>query len=246
MSTVDPAPATLPSILVVSIPKSGTIYTQRLLTEAIGHRPFSISLGYFPQDLVDYARLPEFVAGGCICSTHLDASRPNLDRLSRFVDRWVVHMRDPRSVVLSWTHHIARLCAERPHLLLHVHPAPPVECMHWPFEQQVWWHLEHFLPDVVAWTRRWFEVIDSGEFRILLTRYDELRLDELAYGNRILDFYDIPASRRAFRPIEKVVETSHFRTGRSDEWLESFTPAQLRHANEAIGEPLLARILDRP
>jgi hypothetical protein len=214
-----------------------------LLTEGLGYRRFEISRGYFPEDLVDYASLPEFAAGGCICSTHLDASRANLDRLGRFVDRWVVHLRDPRSVVLSWTHHIARIAAERPYLLLHVHPAPPVDCMRWPFEQQLWWHLEHFLPGVLAWTRRWLEVIDSGEFRILLTRYDELRADEHAYGDRILDFHDIEGSRRKFRPIEKVVDTSHFRTGRTDEWLDAFTPAQLRHANQAIGEPLLARIL---
>jgi hypothetical protein len=235
--------APLPSILVVSIPKSGTIYTQRLLTEAIGHQPAYISLGYFPQDLVDYAKLPGFVSGGQLCSTHLDASPANLDRLSRFVDRWVVHVRDPRSVVLSWTHHIAKLAAERPHLLLHVHPSPPVECRDWPLQEHIWWHLEHFLPNVVAWTRRWFEVIDSGCYRILLTRYDELRLNEQAYGNRILDFYGIPRERRAFPSIEKVVETSHFRTGRADEWLEAFTPAQLRHANEAIGDALLQRIL---
>jgi len=37
---------------------------------------------------------------------HLEPSRTNCRMIRHYFPRWHLHLRDPRSVVLSWTHHV--------------------------------------------------------------------------------------------------------------------------------------------
>jgi hypothetical protein len=234
----------LPSILVVTIPKSGTVFTNHMLSRGLSLEPASVSFGYFPHYLVDIPKLPRFVEGGCVASAHFDPSPVNLQSLTYFVKKWVVHVRDPRSVVLSWVHHMNRLYAERgngKYEHLFVYPAPPDAYYGWRFCRQVDWNIEHFLPNVVAWTRSWLATYDSRRYDILLTSFSELAHDELGYIHKILDFYAIP--RRHFRRphIEKTVQDSHFRAGLEDEWLTAFSADQTAKATALIGQDLIER-----
>ena len=106
-------PPPLPSILVVTIPKSGTVFTNQMLSRGLSLEPTSVSFGYFPHYLVDIPKLVSFIEGGQVASAHFDASPVNLQSLTAFVKKWVVHIRDPRSVTLSWVHHMNRLYSER-------------------------------------------------------------------------------------------------------------------------------------
>jgi hypothetical protein len=234
----------LPSILVVSIPKSGTVFTNQMLSRGLSLEPASVSFGYFPHYLVDIPKLLSFVEGGQVASAHFDASPVNLQSLTPFVKKWVVHIRDPRSVALSWVHHMNRLYGERDngkfeHLF--VYPAPPEPYFSWPFRRQLDWNINHFLPSVVAWTRLWLAVYDSRQYDILLTSYSDLAHDEIAYLNKILDFYQIP--RGLFRQprIEKTVLASHYRVGSETEWLTAFTAGQIAKSTAMIGGDLIER-----
>src|SRR5262249_39241726 len=118
----------LPSILFTSIPKSGTVFTGQMLARGLGLELVRLTAGSFPRYLFDLPRLVQFCAGGMIATEHFDASPENLQLLEAFVDRWVVHIRDPRSVLLSWVHNLDRLHRERhnaPYHLLYVCPTPP-------------------------------------------------------------------------------------------------------------------------
>lgn len=234
----------LPSILVVTVPKSGTRFTNLTLSGGLGLEPTSVSFGYFPHYLVDIPKLPSFVEGGSVASAHFDPSPVNLQSLTHFVRKWVVHIRDPRSVTLSWVHHTNRLYSERGdgrYHYLFVYPAPPEAYYGWPFCQQVDWNIEHFLPNVVAWTRSWLAIYDSRRYDILLTSFSELARDELSYIRKILDFYAIP--REVFhRPhVERTLLHSHFRAGLEDEWLTAFSPDQVARATSLIGDDLIER-----
>jgi Sulfotransferase domain len=236
--------AELPSILVVTVPKSGTVFTNLTLSRGLSLEPVSVSFGYFPHYLVDIPKLSSFVEGGKVASAHFDPSPVNLQSLTYFVKKWVVHVRDPRSVVLSWVHHMNRLYRERgkgEYEHLFVYPAPPEAYYGWPFCRQVDWNIEHFLPSVVAWTRSWLAAYDSRRYDMLLTTFSELARDELGYIHRILDFYAI--SRGLFRRphIAKTLQGSHFRAGLQDEWLTAFSADQAAKATAAIGQDLIER-----
>src|ERR1700683_4017772 len=68
----------LPSILVVSIPKSGTVFTNQMLSRGLSLESTSVSFGYFPHYLVDIPKLLPFIEGGKVASAHFDPSPVNL------------------------------------------------------------------------------------------------------------------------------------------------------------------------
>jgi hypothetical protein len=234
----------LPSILVVTVPKSGTRFTNLMLSGGLALEPASVSFGYFPHYLVDIPKLPSFVEGGSVASAHFDPSPVNLQSLTYFVRKWVVHIRDPRSVTLSWVHHTNRLYGERSDGRYHhlfVYPTPPEAYYGWPFCRQVDWNIEHFLPRVVAWTRSWLEIYDSRRYDILLTSFSELARDELGYIHKILEFYAIPHDLFCRPHVEKTLIHSHFRAGLEDEWRAAFSPDQIARATSMIGDDLIER-----
>lgn len=234
----------LPSVLFVSVPKSGTVFTQQTLARGVGLEIASVAVGSFPRYAMSVKELARFRHGGMIAAEHCNASMENLQSLAAFLDRWVVHIRDPRSVLLSWVHHLNRLYAEQdtaPHELLYVCPTPPHAFFGYPFFRQVEWNIEHFLPNVLGWIRTWVETHDSGRYNILLTTYSDILASEDDFLARILDFYGIPHDLLRRPRLEKTIHGSHFRVGRADEWRDAFSADQIARTTRMIGDDLLER-----
>ncbi len=230
-----------PSCMVVSVPKSGTVFLNRLLSEGLGLRDMVVSNRYFPIDQLWLDAMPEFAGGGRIASVHIDASSVNIKLLRRYAPSWVVHLRDPRSVVLSWTHHIERLFTEgQLDQMLRVEPTPPFDYHAKPFAERLSWQIENFLPAAVSWTLNWLEVVDRRQDSILLTRYEELRHDATALAARIVDFFGIDRTAFAAPPLTKDMAV-HFRRGDLDEWREALTAKQLAQANAMVPLALFER-----
>jgi hypothetical protein len=235
---------TLPSICVFSIPKSGTVFTRQTLARGLDMGQATVTAGCFPRFCLDIEKLARFSRGGQVAGTHAHASPENLQTIAAFADRWVVHIRDPRSVVLSWVHHQNRLYAERdgsPYQLLYSYPAPSDAYFRSSLSGQIDWTIENFLATAVAWIAAWLDIIDSGRYRILLTTFADIVADEQRYIGRILDFYGIPRHRFRAPDIARTIAGSHFRVGREDEWAEVFSPAQIERSTAMIGDELLHR-----
>jgi hypothetical protein len=231
-----------PSILIVTIPKSGTIYTSQLLAGGLDLTAAALSAGCFPRYTIDIEKIATFAGGGQLAMTHCDGCAENLHILSGFLDRWVVHIRDPRSVLLSWVHHLDRLYDERnngTHQLLYTYPTPPAGYFELPFLERIEWNIANFLPQAIRWVKDWLDVYDSGRHNILLTTFTELARTERAYVEKVLDFYAIPRSAFVDCPIDKTA--CHFRVGREDEWAQVLTRDQIARTTRMIGRPLLDR-----
>jgi hypothetical protein len=237
-----PRRASHPSILIVTIPKSGTIYTSQLLARGLDLTAAAVSAGCFPRYTIDIEKIAAFAGGGQLAMTHCDGCAENLHILSGFLDRWVVHIRDPRSVLLSWVHHLDRLYDERhngTHQLLYTYPSPPAGYFELPFSERIEWNIANFLPPAIRWIKDWLDVYDSGRHNILLTTFTELARTERAYVEKVLDFYAIPRSAFVDYPIDKAA--CHFRVGREDEWEQVLTRDQIARTTKMIGCPLLDR-----
>lgn len=241
MSTLSFTEIKPPSILLITVPKSGTVYTKTMLARGLNIPEVPISLGYFPRALVDWRQLSKFAACGSVCAEHLDASAENLQILEKYLDRWVVHVRDPRSVLVSWVHHVDRYHNDGPEALLQVCPTPPEDYFKRPFSQKLDWNIQNFLPEVVSWMSRWNQIIDSGVYNILNTRFDQLVEDEGRFIHDILAFYNTPGSRFVTPKIVKNMEEVHFRAGGKYEWQSALSQPQLKTANQIIGPELLDR-----
>lgn len=227
------------SVLIVTIPKSGSVYMRTMLQNGLGLVPHILSNQYFPRDQLHLDAMSKFAEGGLCVSAHIDPSAENLQILDAFVPKWIVHFRDPRSVLLSWVHHVARYADEgRLVELLRVTPAPPRELHSLTFEKRVDWHIETFLPAVTQWMIDWLTVASRMPERIFMTEFATLKEREQEHVGLILDFFGIDRSCYRHRPPGKTMGV-HFRTGSYDEWRNAFTPSQVKRVNEMI-PPLLS------
>lgn len=241
-----PARNDLPSILSVTLPKSGTVFLTALFHAGLGHQVAPVSLTYFPKDLLDWTKLEDMRRGGIAVPSHIDASPANLQYLTAYAQPVHLHLRDPRQATLSMTHHMARYQKKfgpTHGAPLQLCPTTPPTFHEWPLAEQIGWMIANYLPSCVTWVRDWLAVYDAPggpPFPILLTTFEEMIRDEAAVIRRILDFFGIPAERFTRPPVAKTMD-SHFRQGTPDEWRSVYTPAQQDEATRQLPAEWVAR-----
>lgn len=238
-TTADP----LPPILINTMPKSGSIYLARMVATSLDVH-FSLKTltsGLFPTYVLLPDPLKDFVRGHIVRQEHFDATPENLATCRSYVDRIVLHVRDPRQATLSWAHHVNRLRAlDQPGPKYSIHE-PPSDFDRWTFGQQLGWHVEFHLASLVAWLRQWMALgATPSAPTILWTTYDDLIRDERALFDRIMDFYGIRAGSVDLRPPPKTI-AYNFRSGQPDEWQTVMTAGQKARCTALIGRDVLDR-----
>ena len=229
------------SLLLVSIPKSGTVYMNEMFAKGLGLQNAVISNRYFPVDQLHFDLMPTFAKGGQVASVHIDPSPENLQLLNACSIKWSVHFRDPRSVLLSWVYHVTRLATEEQwNSLLAVIPTPPRALFDWDFQRKIDWHIDNFSPHVTKWMLGWLKAAEEMPDKIIITEYSELRENEAALADKILSFVGIPRSHYIHKPPAKNMNV-HFRTGAYDEWRDVLTREQQQKARSLIPASLMER-----
>lgn len=228
-------------IFINTLPKSGSVYIIRKIAETIGVETQPISYGYFPVDLVDIQKLRDLVTSGNISQGHLDPSPTNLKLLSLYLDRWVVHIRDPRQATLSWIHHLNRFHGEgHDETIERSAPNLPSDYFEWEFSQQVDCQIDRFLIPSLSWINGWLSVYDSGKYNILLTTYDEIIDNDDNFVHKIISFFNNEIMNLDIAHIEKNLSV-HFRSGDPDEWRTSFSVEQCKRSTQLIPDALMRR-----
>jgi hypothetical protein len=235
------------NIILATIPKSASRYIYTMLEYGLGCERMTTSPGYFPIDNLSYTELDNFYAQQCsITKNHFNASVFNIQLLKKYTNQIVLQLRDPREVLLSWAHYIQRIHDEdKIEYLYHVAPTPPPEYYQWQLTQQIDWNIDNFLPHAVAWMEEWIKFKDEEDkklngFKVLLTTYDEFKLNELAFYLDILKFYNIPSSQFSLVP-QPLDMNMHFRKGDQNEWRQVFTPEQKIRIANIVPSSLLKR-----
>lgn len=231
-----------PSVAIISIPKSGTVYLNNLICKSFGLISKNITNAYFPRDNFDVALTDEFSRGGFFNSSHADSSDLNLQILDEFGMKFVVHLRDPRSVLISWVNHIRKLYSKNKELdLLKVCPKPPLNILSGSFDNALEWHIDEFYPAVCDWMDKWLDAEKGREGRILITDYDSLRQNEGKLIETIANFYGMSKEDYKLAKIEKT-EKTHYRNGKPDEWRLLLSDSQLQNLNRQISPKLWSKL----
>lgn len=211
----------LPGIIFDAIQKSAGVFIVRTLAQSldIEFREISMAHGHFPYYFVIPNSLERVRQGNMIRHEHFNTSRINIEVLSRYTDRLIVHLRDPRQATLSWMHHAERLHREHPDgFIVNIHFTFPDGYEDRTFEQRLDWHIDTQLRSIFEWISDWVAYANTGgKVKVLFTRYEDFLKDEQSFFRRILDFYDIPQQAFIYSPAEKTM-AFHFREGRADEW----------------------------
>ena len=236
------APATVrnapPSVLFNALPKSSSTYCFEVLRRAGGYHESMISVGIFPCDVMSWRRYFAFTAGGHIAHHHLDASPVNLWLLRQRPVRLVVHLRDPRQVVVSWLHHLVRAgVREIPPLTA---ASPPVDWFDQDEAAQLDWLIENHLPIFVGWIEKWVRAADAGRIDLLFTTFEMMVQDPRAFFETLAAYCGLEKPSIDI-PDPQDDPLFQFRVGRVDEWRERLTPVQQRRMGDAVPADLLGR-----
>jgi len=230
------------SIFVNTVPKSGSVFIETTLRDIFGYEHITLGTGYFPNDTILLEQARKFREGGFSAQQHADCGPNNIALLEKYVVRWVIHLRDPRSVALSWTHHLNKFVQLNQHWMLdYSAPIPDENYLNLSFSEKLDWQIANFLPHVVKWIGSWLNYADRNPDRVLVTTYEEMSADNKKFFQKLLTFFssatlDIGDVSR-FRS-----EATHFRKGEIDEWRRAFSSEQKARALETIPSTLQKRM----
>jgi hypothetical protein len=231
----------VPSLLLNTLPKSGSVFLMHTLSETLGCGRWHLGSMYSLIDQISLEKMRVFGNGGWVVQDHLAPSLENLQILRHFGCAMVLHVRDPRQAMVSWLHHVDRIHREQgEEPLLLVAPRPPAGYFTWDFSDKIDWQIDHYFPQVIDWLVRWLAVHDSGEVPILLTDYRELSGDAGRLCRRICRFYGIAVEGLSFVDIPKTID-NHFRLADDEEWLRVLNPAQIERINALLPLELARR-----
>jgi hypothetical protein len=178
-----------PSLLLNALPKSASTFLAETLEKGLGAQPIKLTVGVFPDDLILFSPLQTFAAGGQIARQHFPASAANLAYLRHFGVRPIIHVRDPRAALASWTHRLANADGGWDELFWY-YPSicPPREFLQRDFSWQLQWCFEHHFEVFLRWISEWCAAADRGAIEVLFTTYEDFVRDEHRTLSAILEF----------------------------------------------------------
>ncbi|RKY04032.1 MAG: hypothetical protein DRP56_10620 [Planctomycetota bacterium] len=185
----------LPSILFNAIPKSAGRYCIEALRKGLKLEFSPIGTDMFPQGTLAPVLAMKFNEGGKISHGHIDYWWQPKVLLNAYVDRLLVHLRDPRSTTLEFYYHLLSLKAndwegsERTGVswLDLVHPSiKPKKYFELSKEEQIDVQIENCLPHMISFVEGWLDAEQDSEFKpkILFTTYKQLDEDEAAFSTK--------------------------------------------------------------
>lgn len=234
-----------PSILFNAVPKSASTYCYMMIMQGLNLVENTISVNYFPKDMIVWKRLTVFGSGSQIAHHHIDASPVNIWFLQQRQIMNIVHVRDLRQVMISWTHHLVR-SGER-YTPLQTIAEVPEAWFDLPLERQFDWMIDNHLPVFAAWIQEWIDAAESGQLEVLFTTFEEFVADRTAFFGRIVRFCGLDDEQ--FQDPKLSAQSKpefQFRKGDAEEWRSIFTPEQRRRATELMPPAFMERFGWRP
>jgi tetratricopeptide (TPR) repeat protein len=224
--------AELPSVLLCTLPKSGSIYLMTRLSNALRLLPVRLQF----ENVMGKTRMlnswiEAFTQGGCLAHGHFESSADEVFPLLRHgINRMVLHVREPRQATVSFLYSLENMHSDSALRIqkAHVLGQLPPRYWSWSISDKLTYHIYTFFNYLIRWLQGWFALsrMDDPPLEILLTNFDELVDDEMGLFKRILDFYKIPLNKADFSGTHDSRAYGHHRKGSKDEWRTLFTDEQ--------------------
>ena len=233
-----------PFVFINTLPKSGSMFIWEGLLQGLNLQQCRISSSSFPDDVVSTEALSTFCTGGYCSQEHVPATEFNVRALCGFLDRFVIHIRDPRQAMLSWIHHID-VAYEKNIRAQIVGFCPPIPdgYLGWDLPQKIDFHLDHHYRFCVNWITGWMSAIDGGELGadVLVTEFSAMKDNPRGLFEEILAFYGIPSDDFCFPEQPKKRHDRHYRKGEKNEWKRVFSKQQQAVASALLPDSLCDR-----
>lgn len=227
-----------PSIFLVTLPKSGTVYIGHTIRFSLDYwHTSTICTPKFPVNLLWPEMMADFERGGMVAATHMQPNEDNLSTFKVSQNRLALHLRDPRAALLSM-YYFRRKNHERflenpkkapigiQGSFKHHYKIDYVEYFSKSPEAQMDFMVDTHYQDCVRWLKQWYGVLQNDrELDILVVTHNELKTNQESYFRKIFDFYQLDQPKEIVY-VEKTAKT-HFRKGDNEEWRSTLTARQL-------------------
>ncbi|CAN2046979.1 Sulfotransferase domain-containing protein [Candidatus Magnetomoraceae bacterium gMMP-1] len=249
------------SLFFITLPKSGTDFTWNTLEDITdlkmpsplkdptlmkiwesgldNEMEFATSTGDFTSQRLIAKGMKHYLPNGYVFGTHMQASYHNIKVLEQSgIKKITVLIRDPRDVVISWTHHVKKSGPDhRKHISKFYHLPP--EYYTWDLSQQLSYQVRTFLPLAVNWIESWLSYYSDPDRKmdILFVFFDELKRSPEEYFKKITSFH-LCESVNLSKIKKPVWGTRHFRKGEYDQWKNDFSDDDLLFSKLLIGQRL--------
>jgi hypothetical protein len=225
------------AILLVTLPKSATVYISSKISNICFSPLVYITLEPWPGDLIS-SFVKTFKLYGGVVSTHLAPSEENIQFLiSHGLEKMVVHIRDPRQAILSWSHYTERILCDannRNRYLIESQYGPQYADLS--LHDKIDFHIDNTLRGWSDWIEGWLHLKRkySSEMDIMITSINELVLNETEYFSSVLTHFDAEFDKCDLTSLDG--DNVHFRKGMLDEWEKIFTNSQKDRSNQFISK----------
>ncbi|GAB4550036.1 MAG: sulfotransferase domain-containing protein [Phycisphaerales bacterium] len=235
------------NLLIIGQPKSGSTWLLRMVLEVPGYQkwaPQTVKLG-LPHDLM----LDDFVpppVGYTVTKPHTMATPENVSVVRATERPFVVLIRDPRDLAVSWAYYVG---------------LPGRTRWGWPeavdlsVEERISFYIERVLPKQSRWGLDWKRAIEEQlpEGQGLMIRYEEMLADVGDVMRRVFDHFGVGLDDDRVRAIcEKHAfkqatgrapgegdPKSFNRKGIAGDWKNHFSPEQVDAFKRMAGQRLI-------
>lgn len=211
------------SILINTLPKSGTVYIRGRLSEALNLPFCQLTLApIYNHPIPSWLEL--FARGGAIATEHFMADEKTLDLLQGAgLKNIIVHVRDPREAALS-LYHFQNKQSQYSGPIGAV--AGDMYRGSADFQDNFRDLCSSFIPWTIDWLKGWIDCANDSKnsFNIKFTTYDKFSESEEEFFKDLLDFYNIDYSLFDWRKPLSEKHKAHFRKGQKAEWREVASP----------------------
>lgn len=255
------------NIMFIALPKSGSTYITRLIEKNLKynnvHLPSNLEENLYPSVVyLNHLKGPKTINS---LETFFEMVTPviakehyypgdgikkidflDIEKVKKYTNKIIVHIRDPRQCILSSVHHITT----DPESIREDVRGWPSNYHRLSFRAKLDWAIEDQLAYNLDWINRWLSIKDREDLspnglKILLTTYDELLENQVAFLEKIATFYGIPFDPTHFEAAPKNAET-RFRKGNPNEWRTVLTKVQKKRVAEIMPDELLKRFNWKP
>jgi hypothetical protein len=178
--------------------------------------------------------LQDFLRGGSSYTTHLLGTRSNVDAFAAAGTRQIiVHVRDPRQVVISTLAHMRRYPRELSQSARQVFAGDERDRINAAIELE--------LPRTITWIEQWMAA--ESRLGVEFTDFGDFVRDRKAFVDRLLDLYggDTRYFNRDLAFHEPESTDFHRRRGEVDEWRRLLDAEQTRRVNELIPDAIWSK-----
>jgi len=239
------------NILINGVPKSATLFITSVFTNHFCCDQTRIGTRGVVCSQVDVEALFTSLSRQHVVSQqHICPSDYNIKALkSCGLTKFVLTIRDPRDVIISWAHHMLRKdLAAWHHPLVVANGIVDMDYYNLAWEKQ----LDHLVDNAFklfqAWIKGWVKAVNDSELEIYLLRYEDFALDNAGHIIKLMEFYKID-SWTLERVLPAIPEgngsihlSTHFRKGLAGTFREEFSPAQIDRINAQVDRNLFSQV----